>query len=127
MSSMTPSVTDGVMLDIKATDPEIHLSLTSQPNTLVLQNTVYLASAGKLTEIRTVMTNEKLQNEQTVLTAGKLLAPYLKDQRIRYRLIRFRPNGVRESWRNLGTPTETEMQHLKDLAEESGFSDVIIT
>lgn len=121
------SVTDGVMLDIKATDPDIHKELTGMGNALVLKNARYLASIGKLAELRTVMTKEMLKNAETIREAGRLLTPYLPTSDICYRLIRFRPHGVRDAFRNLGTPNEEEMLHLKHLAENAGFLDVIIT
>lgn len=49
------SVTDGVMLDIKAFGEEDHLKVTAMPNKNTLENAVFLAKMGKLFEIRTVI------------------------------------------------------------------------
>ena len=42
------SVTDGVMLDIKAFDEEDHRRVTGAGNRQILENARYLASIGKL-------------------------------------------------------------------------------
>lgn len=120
-------VTDGVMLDIKAWDSEAHARLTGKDNKLVLENAVFLASISKLTEIRTVITGKHLNNKDTVTKAAKLLQPFLQQSSIRYRLIKFRPFGVRKEYQSLGTPGGEEMEELKCIAKNYGFSDVIIT
>lgn len=121
------AVTDGVMLDIKSMNLDLHRQLTGKSNDLVLKNAEYLASIHKLVEIRTVMTREKLKNRETVLQISDLLSPYLPTEKIRYRLIRFRPYGVRESFRFLGTPSDEDMNDLRNIATEYGFHDVVIT
>lgn len=120
-------VTDGVMLDIKAWDTEYHTQLTGKDNKLVLENAVFLASISKLTEIRTVVARNYLNNKETVMKAAKLLQPFLHQSSIRYRLIKFQPFGVRKEYQSLGTPGDQEMQELKCIAGNYGFSDVIIT
>lgn len=120
-------VTDGVMLDIKAWDTEYHTQLTGKDNKLVLENAVFLASISKLTEIRTVVARNYLNNKETVMKAAKLLQPFLHRSSIRYRLIKFQPFGVRKEYQSLGTPGDQEMQELKCIAGNYGFSDVIIT
>lgn len=114
------AVTDGFMLDVKATDDALHRELTGKSSQLVLKNAKYLASIGKLKEIRTVVTNEFLDNQQTIHDIGKLLAPF--DQTIDYKIIKFRPYGVRDEYTNLGTPTEEIMNCLKDCANEYNFN-----
>ena len=41
------AVTDGVMLDIKASGEEDHLIVTAMPNKNTLENAVFLAKMGK--------------------------------------------------------------------------------
>ena len=121
------SVTDGVMLDIKAWNREDHAQLTGKDNNLVLENAVFLASILKLTEIRTVIARNHLNNKEIVMKAAKLLQPFLHQSSIRYRLIKFQPFGVRKEFQGLGTPGDEEMEELKCIARNYGFSDVIIT
>ena len=54
------------MLDVKAINNDIHLKVIGQSNETVIKNAVYLASIGKLTEIRTVCANTYLNNEETI-------------------------------------------------------------
>ncbi len=112
--------TDGFMLDIKATDDDIHQKLTGRSSTLVLKNANYLAKIGKLKEIRTVVTQEVLDNEQTIRDIGALLKPY--NTIIDYKLIKFRHYGVRDEYSSLGTPSDDEMNRLEDCALEYNFN-----
>lgn len=118
-------VTDAVMLDLKASDPLSHKELTGQDNAVVLENAKYLASIGKLYEVRTVMVDKALDNEKTVEEVGELLRPYL-DRPIRYKLIPFRPYGVREYYRQHFAPDSETMEILKALALAKGFQEVIV-
>ncbi|MCB5940470.1 YjjW family glycine radical enzyme activase [bacterium 210820-DFI.6.52] len=116
---------DGVMLDIKCFDSAIHQKLTGQPSERVRENAVFLAKKGKLTEIRTVIIPDYLPNEETVRGYCELLAPYLSAGPIRYKLIRFRPFGVREPYNRLETPSEEYMEQLAEIAKGYGFADVV--
>ena len=120
-------LSDGVMLDIKATDPEIHKEVCGMDNSVVLKNAEYLAGIGKLPEVRTVCAREHLHNEETVDTVSKMLAPYLDIRDIRYRIIRFRPFGVREEYKYLGSPDDDSMEHLKTIAMNNGFKNILLT
>lgn len=120
-------VTDGVMLDIKGTDPEFHRNLVGHGNETVLQNAVELARAGKLVEVRTVVLADEPGSRQTVRDTVELLAPHLEGSTVTYRLIRFRPVGVRGEASDWKVPDLKQMEELKRLAEGKGFSRVIIT
>lgn len=54
------AVTDGVMLDIKAWTSEDHKAVTGVDNTQVRANLEFLARAGKLEELRTVVGSRPL-------------------------------------------------------------------
>jgi len=120
-------VTDGVMLDIKGTDPAFHWNLVGHGNETVLLNAVELARAGKLVEVRTVVLADEPGSRQTVRDTVELLAPYLASGDLTYRLIRFRPVGVRGKASDWKVPDMRQMEELKRLAEGKGFSRVIIT
>ncbi len=120
-------VCDGVMLDIKAFDPDAHIKLTGTDNKMVLKNAVFLAKHEKLEEIRTVIVPEYLPNEDTVDRITNLLRPYLKRRDIRYKLIAYRPFGVRAPYREeLRSPDPSEMQYYKEIALRNGFHDIVI-
>ena len=119
------SVCDGVMLDVKCADPIVHRELTGQGNDLVLKNLTFLASIGKLEEVRTVIVPDRLPNEETVRTVCEILAPFWANgTAIGYKLIRFRPLGVRENYRNISVPGESSMEELRKIVQLAGCNRV---
>jgi len=117
------TVTDGVMLDIKAYDACEHQTVTGCDNTQVLKMAVFLASVGKLTEVRTVAVPELFDVRKTVLQTGILLKPYLP---IRYKLISYRPFGVREQYSHYTAPSDLFLQECADALREIGWTDILI-
>jgi hypothetical protein len=43
----------------------------------------------------------------------------------RYKIICYRPNGVRQQYRHLKSPSVDTLQHLADVAAEYGLKDVV--
>ena len=85
-------ISDGVMLDVKAYDYDFHLKLIGRDNTNVFKNLKYLLDHNKLYEVRTVLLpNFDKENIETVIEVSKII----KD-RVRYKLLRYRPYGVRK-------------------------------
>lgn len=118
---------DGVMLDVKESDGELHEELTGSTNQTVLNNLTYLAEKRKLYEVRTVVLADKFQAEVTVRYTAECLQPYLKEQNIRYKIIKYRPMGVRAPYRDmLKIPEDAMLEKLGRLAKEAGFRDIII-
>lgn len=120
------NVTHGVMLDIKAWDSSIHKELTGWSNEMVLENSIFLAKQGKLVEIRTVVIESYLNNEETVDSITKLLAPFLKYRDINYKIIKYRPFGVREEFKKFDIPSDEYMKNLKAIGIENGFKSIQI-
>ena len=56
---------------------------------------------------------------------AELLAPYLEAGAIRYKLIRYRPMGVRREYAAHPTPDLAFMEKLKRMVSEMGFTAVI--
>ena len=119
-------VSDGVMLDVKADDEERHKWLTGSSISKVLYNLNFLASINKLEEVRTVCIPDVLDNKATIRKVGEVLAPYLKERDIRYKLIKFRHFGVREKYRDMKEPDDAYMEELKKIAEDCGFTNIVI-
>ncbi|MFV0361716.1 MAG: radical SAM protein [Suipraeoptans sp.] len=119
-------VTDGVMLDIKAWDNDEHLSVTDASNTQVLANALYLAEAGKLYEVRTVVVPGLFDYEQTITETAKLLKPFLENEDIRYKLIKYRNFGVRKEYKIYKSPSAELMKSLNDTAKAAGFKNVVV-
>ena len=119
------AVTDGVMLDIKAYGAEDHRMITGRDNGQVLSGARYLAGLGKLPEIRTVIVPGLFNGEETVRRTAEMLKPYLEIAPIRYKLIKYRPMGVRKEYALYRTPDDTYMGKLKEMVIAMGFDAVI--
>lgn len=119
------AVTDGVMLDVKAWNCEQHRNLTGQDNELVLHNLEYLARAGKLTEVRTVVVPGLFDAAQTVEHTARLVAA-TGSVNTRYKIICYRPMGVRKEYQSLLQPDDRLLQELAMAAQGSGLHDVVV-
>ena len=119
------SVSDGVMLDVKAYDNEYHKAITSKSNDVVLKNLEYLLSINKLEEVRTViLPNNDKQNENTVIEVSKIIK-----SKVRYKLLKYRYFGVREEGlKAFGKVIvdEDTLLKLKDIAYQNGCESVVI-
>lgn len=119
------SLSDGVMLDVKAVDPILHKRLCGQENSTVLANLDFLLEQGKLEEVRTVLLpQQEKQNKKTIA----YVAEHIKN-RCRYKLIAYRPFGVREEGitaiGNQMLSTE-EMKEYEKFAKECGCLTITI-
>ncbi len=119
-------VTDGVMLDIKAFDKEQHEKVTGAENKQILHNAVLLAQCGKLYEVRTVVVPDLFDAKETIQKTGRLLKPYLKLRDIRYKIIAYRPMGVRKEYSHYEVPEQDYLKSLALLLREEGFQNIII-
>ena len=119
------AVTDGVMLDVKAWDEYQHRMVTGRDNNLVLKNLRWLAEQKKLTEVRTVIVPELFDCEATVRNVSRLLKD-TGSTATRYKIIRYRPNGVREQYRTLTPPEDALLTRLRQIAREYGIADTVI-
>lgn len=114
---------DKAMLDLKAADPGEHQMLTGRPVDTVLENIEHLAAAGKLFELRTVVVPGLLDNARTVQAGSRLIA---RHKGIRYKLIRYRPLGVRPGLLNAPSPDDGTMDAMAALARGLGVADIVI-
>lgn len=117
-------IMDKVMLDIKSFDSKEHKMLTGKDNNIVLENAKYLASINKLYEVRTVIVPGLLDNYNNVNEISKLISSL--NPEIRYKLIKYRPLGVRLDKINAVQPTSEVMEELKVVAERNGCKNVVI-
>ena len=106
------AVSEGVMLDVKAVEPAWSGTLISYPHDTVLKNLDYLLRAGKLYEVRTVIfPGRDRENEETV----RYVAEHIRDNCF-YKIIRYRPYGVREKYQKLLGEFETEAEYAERFA-----------
>lgn len=120
------AVTDGVMLDIKAFTEKDHITVTGASNRQVLENARFLAAEGKLAEIRTVVVKELFDSEKVIIAIADELRAYMDISKLRYKLIAYRPFGVREKYKNYETPDAAYLEKLSRTAVQAGFRDIII-
>ena len=107
------AVSEGVMLDVKAAEKTWSDELISYPQDVILKNLDYLLSVGKLYEVRSlIFPGRDRENEETVrYVAGKI-----KD-RCYYKIIRYRPYGVRERYRKMLGEFETDDDYAERFAK----------
>lgn len=107
------AVSEGVMLDVKAVEKAWSEKLISHPREIVLKNLDYLLSAEKLYEVRTIIfPNRDRENEETV----RYVAEHIGDKCF-YKIIRYRPYGVREKYQKLLGEFETEAEYAERFAQ----------
>ena len=118
------AVADGVMLDIKSWTAEDHKAVTGADNGMVLKNLRWLAGNGKLSEVRTVVVPGLFDCEKTVRETASLLKE-LGALRTRYKIICYRPMGVREEYKGFQSPSQEVLQRLAGIAQSYGLADVV--
>ena len=107
------AVSEGVMLDVKAVEQSWNDSLISYPRETVLKNLDYLLAVGKLYEVRTILfPGRDKENEETV----RYVSAHIQDGCF-YKLIRYRPFGVRERYQKLLGEDETDSAYAERFAE----------
>ncbi len=106
------AVSEGVMLDVKAVEPSWSDTLISHPRETVLKNLDYLLSVGKLQEVRTVIfPGRDKENAETVRYVSEHIGA-----RCPYKLIRYRPFGVREKYQKILGEFETDKEYAERFA-----------
>lgn len=120
------AVTDGIMLDVKAWEGNEHRAVTGCPGAMVRKNLAYLAQNAKLEEVRTVVVPGLFDAEGTVRQVCRTLAPYLALRNIRYKIICYRPMGVREQYKELRQPTQEYLRELEAIAQAEGLCNTVI-
>jgi pyruvate formate lyase activating enzyme len=117
---------DGVMLDVKSWDGEVHRALTGRDNSIVKRNLSFLAGQGKLAELRIVCLEDEVDAEAVLEgVAGALGREAIGT--LPLKLIRFRPFGVRGRLSGASSPGGEYMDALVDLASSLGFGRVSVT
>lgn len=106
------AVSEGVMLDVKAVEKAWSDELISYPRETVLKNLDWLLSVGKLYEVRTIIfPGRDRENEETV----RYVAEHIQDGCF-YKIIRYRPYGVRERFQKLLGEEETDAAYAERFA-----------
>lgn len=117
---------DGVMLDVKAYACTEHIAVTGYENQTVLKNLLFLAKSGKLEEVRTVVVPGLFDAENTIRQVSRTIAPYLNKRDTRYKIIAYRPMGVRQQYQDLQVPNNELLLHLEKIARLEGARNTVI-
>ncbi len=117
-SSLLP-VMDAAMIDLKCLDPEIHRSMTGQPNDQVLESILYLAAVDRLYEVRLLIVPGVNDDPVLLARTARWLADM--DPTLRIKLIGFRKRGVRPTSRLLVEPTPEQMRAYEDIFATRGL------
>lgn len=122
------SLTDGVMLDVKAWDEAVYERLTGgENNHIVRENLHYLLNENKLTEVRIVCLplSSPIQTDVENILSHLAQIPDFIDKHIPVRLLRFRPNGVVGTLSAVNPTSDEEMQRYYAYAQSLGLSCTI--
>lgn len=116
---------DMAMVDIKSYDADEHRRLTGKDNTIVIDNVRFLSKMDKLYEIRTVIVPEILDNARNVDGISKLLVSL--NPEIRYKIIKYRPFGVRQEKMKSAVPSNRMMEQMVKIAKSNGCKNIVVT
>lgn len=119
------AVTDGVMVDLKALDPEVHRQLTGVTNETVLETIRFLARHGKLFEVRLLLIPGYNADPDQISAMAETLSVICPD--VRLRLIPFRKHGIRPAANELVEPRREQLEAARRILAEKGFREVVIT
>ena len=118
-------VCDGVMLDVKAWDSQVHRALTGADNVNVKKNLGFLSEHGKLEEIRIVCIDELVDTRAAIDGIARTIGP--RRTQTRLKLITFRKSGVRGGLSVTPSPSPETMQAHADYARAAGFNNIVLT
>ena len=99
-------VTDGVMLDLKALDVDVHRELTGSDNRAVLHSLDRLERDQRLAEVRLLVVPGHNDTEVLLRRTGEFLATHAPG--VPVKVIGFRPHGVRAAARDIPAPTDEQ-------------------
>ena len=115
---------DKAMIDAKSFQLEEHQRLTGRSNENVMQNIKFMAEIEKLYEVRTVIVPDELNNYYNVDKISKLLGKVAP--KVRYKLIKYRPVGVRTDRIDSNIPKDDYMERMSELAVSNGCQNVVL-
>ena len=118
-------VIDGVMIDLKALDSQVHRELTGQDNQRVLASIPFLNAHGKLFEVRLLIIPEFTSSLEQIRKTAKYLARINPAMRIK--LIGFRHQGIRPS-RLVDLPEAdiSLLEEMKNIFLGYGFTQIYL-
>jgi pyruvate-formate lyase-activating enzyme len=117
-------VCDGVMVDLKCFDDDIHRRMTGESNRQVLASIEHLAGMGLLYEVRLLLLAGENDSPSLLRTTGEWLASI--DPGLRLKLIGFRAHGARDHDPPLVAPTPDQIEAAADVLRTVGRFDICL-
>lgn len=115
-------ITDAFMLDIKGWENSEHLNITTKDNINPIKNLHYLKEIGKLYEVRTVIVPNILECENIVKNVAKVIS----NTDIRYKIIKYRPIGVRkDNLEKLISPSIDYLKKIENLVKKDKINMIL--
>ncbi|MCE9621486.1 MAG: YjjW family glycine radical enzyme activase [Actinomycetia bacterium] len=115
---------DGAMIDLKCLDPEIHRTMTGQPNDMVLASIHQLHAMGLLYEVRLLLLAGINDDPALLRSTAAWLADI--DPEMRVKVIGFRNHGVRPHDPPLIEPSPDSLHSAAELLFEFAQFDVCV-
>jgi pyruvate formate lyase activating enzyme len=120
---MLAPVTDGVMLDLKALDDEMHVVLVGQSNARVLASVVDLARRRLLHEVRLLFVPGLNDAPDVIERTARWLLDV--DPDVVVRVLGFRRDGTRPCARDLLEPTPADLARYRAQLTAAGVGHLI--
>ncbi|QCX34084.1 YjjW family glycine radical enzyme activase [Caloramator sp. E03] len=108
-------VTDSFMFDLKALNRENHIKLTGYDNEKILENLEYVSAKGLLYEVRTVLVEGFNDSEDEIEKISKYI--YNLNNYTKFKLIPFRPLGVKGKLSNMEPFDKEKFKYLYDISK----------
>lgn len=118
------SFVDAFIFDFKVFDSKKHFEITKNHNKIVKRNLKIAAINNQIYEVRTVVLPKMIDNVKNINLISKFLAGI--NPEIQYKLIKYRPHGVREARVESITPSDQLMQELKGICLSNGLKNIIL-
>ena len=117
-------VTDGVMVDLKAWDPDVHRELTGAPVDAVLDSIVHLAEVGLLAEVRFLIVGDVNDDPAELRGAATWLRRVAPG--VPAKMYGFRRHGTRPQAARLREPSRAELEPLAEIVRTVGEREVLL-
>lgn len=115
-------VTDGVLLDIKAFDLDLHVQLTGRSNSRSLASARLLHEKGKLHELRFLMVPEATDRDREIDSLIEFVRSL--DGPVRLKLNAFRTHGVRGAAARWPAMSKERVEAAAERLTHAGFGPV---
>ncbi len=117
-------VMDGAMVDLKALDPDVHTRLTARGNERVLRSIEFLASRGKLAEVRLLIVPGYNDGVDVAQRTASWLHDVDPDMTIT--IIGYRAHGVRTEASHIPDADPSMLAAVSGVFAEHGFANLTV-